>query len=205
MRFLSLAELDEKQAGNISSPLETRDSVEVMTAANGLHRAVKKLINDANTKPSNGSSNTGSSGPSVTSPGLQPDGSGINTKMAADYSDERSRFPSGYGSLNTLFEWDANASGFSAFPMEVSHAGQTGLNSQTPINFDNVELENMLASFMPSRAPSPSPTNAPSGPGPDFTNRLNEYNDDPAHAVWPNLERNLEVNNYGYPYNGWMG
>lgn len=203
-----VAELEEKRAGIEPSPMEIQDSSGVMSAAHGLHRVVKKLTTDVQTNtpptapqpfPSNASQ------PSITSPDVSMQMNFHNSYVhEPTVHDDRAAMDLAYGNLGNLFEWDSQTPRFGAFPMEVSGATNLGMNPQMgTVNFDNMELENMLASFMPSRPPSPHQQQVV---GPDFSSRLTDYNGDPAHAVWPSVDRAHEMpNSFGTPYNGWMG
>lgn len=192
----------------MTSPIDMQDSSGAMSAANGLHRVVKKLTTDVQTKTSPSSAAqafpSNASQFSMTSPDAPPQLSfPTNYVPEPTVHDDRAAMDLAYGNLGNLFEWDSQTPRFGAFPMEVSGATNLGMNPQMSVNFDNVELENMLASFMPSRPPSPHQHQVV---GPDFTNRLNDYNGDPNHAVWPSVDRSQDMpNQFGTPYNGWMG
>ena len=204
----SSAELEEKRAGIVPSPMEMQDSSGIINAANGLHRVVKKLTTDVQTKTSPTAGQafpSNASQPSLTSPDVP-----MQMAFTSNYvpeptvHDDRAAMDLAYGNLGNLFEWDSQTPRFGTFPMEVSGATNLGMNPQMSVNFDNVELENMLASFMPSRPPSPHQHHQVVGP--DFSSRLTDYNGDPNHAVWPSVDRAHDMpNQFGTPYNGWMG
>lgn len=215
-----LSELEEKRSGKVPSPVDTES---VHSAANGLHRAVKKLITDQNnaSNSSNNSAPTWSSGRSVTSDTDKNENPNArnNAEGGGAFANEHANNngggnggavpgmngPPAYGQFANLFDWDANASaaGFGSFPMEVSGATTMGMGAHMPVNFDNIELENMLASFMPSRAPSPVAGNRT-----EFTSRLANYNGEASEPspVWPQGGRGDFSNPAaGNPYTGWMG
>ena len=202
------AELEEKRTGAITSPMDGPDVSGVTNATTGLHRVVKKLIIDASSKVSPTSTadipGSGTSQISMASPGtpLQPTSFRKPYVPEPTVRDDRAAMDLAYGNLGDLFDWDASQTPrYGGFPMEISGATNLGMNQNMTVNFDNIELENMLASFMPSRPPSPHQT-----ANPEFSTRLNEYNGDPAHAVWPSVERPHDMPNaFGTPYNGWMG
>jgi hypothetical protein len=214
-RFIpDAAELEEKRAGILASPLAAPDASGMTSAANGLHRVVKKLTTDASTQPSTtspiGAYSSTASLPCITSPHqpiqpLQPTQPIVYRPShipEPTVRDDRAAMDLAYGNLGSLFDWDSSQSPhYGSFPMEVSGATNLGMNPHMSVNFDNIELENMLASFMPSRPPSPhQPVNS------EITNRTNDFNGDPNHALWPSVERAQDMPNpFGTPYNGWMG
>lgn len=157
-------------------------------------------MSDANQNMHTGSG-SGESVQTNTSPGIMTDGASVSERfdcgntdgMQAPTAQHAATLQAGYGNL---FDWDPNmAPSFAGFPMEGTSGNNTGLTPLQNNNYDNIDLESMLASFMPSRAPSPTPQNA----------RENAASLD-ADALWPQVGANFD---YGggatNPYSGWMG
>jgi hypothetical protein len=200
---MSTDELEEKQQGkSILGKRKAEDDGWPESAA-GLQRAVKKLITDHGDSPTSSSNlaapnaaNSVSSG----SPGVNTNGKDLSSSHrtrddipnpAMSYSDQ----------LHHVLPSDMSNPAFNQyFPMEISYGANAGVASsgQHP-NYENDELESMLASYLPSRPHSPD----------DLLARLNGHSGD-NQQVWQGNptpgapDFSFDLNALANPYRGWM-
>ena len=167
-------------------------------SAGGLQRAVKKLITDNGDSPSSSvhlapphAATSVSSG----SPELA-----VNGKARGNREDDVGNGMSYSEQLHHVLPNDFSNSAFQQyFPMEISYGANAGVAStgQHP-NYENAELESMLASYLPSRPHSPDDLLArlhPADSGP------NMWQGNPSAGA-PDFS--FDLNALANPYRGWM-
>lgn len=154
--------------------------------ANGLQRVVQKLISDADNPHPPSSASEEARKNSIHSQLAMPDL--ISNPGSTPTATGNQQAQAGFGNL---FDWNYNGSGFAEFEQGAAGTGMTP--NAAPYDMD---LESMLAAFMPSRAPSPSSQLA----------KENNANTAPDATMWSQLASNYD---YGGPvgnaYSGWMG
>ncbi|KAJ9094899.1 hypothetical protein QFC19_007755 [Naganishia cerealis] len=204
-----LHELEEKQQGKAILGKRKAEDDGWPASAGGLQRAVKKLITDNGDSPTSSvnlvcqNTATSTSGsPKVSTTGQSKDQSGLSSGSR----DKDANYGTSYeAQLHNILPPDLSTNAFQQyFPMEISYGANAGVASsgQFP-NYENAELESMLASYLPSRPHSPDDLlarlNNQSGVG---DHQQNMWQGNPSSSGAPDL--NFDLNALANPYRGWM-
>ncbi|KAJ9100658.1 hypothetical protein QFC21_003703 [Naganishia friedmannii] len=207
-----LHELEEKQQGKTILGKRKAEDDGWPASAGGLQRAVKKLITDnSDSPPSSANLATQTLPASLTSESPTIGTSGRNRDQSSLFPGARDKdgnYEASYADqLHNILPPDLSANSFQQyFPMEISYGANVGVAStgQFP-NYENAELESMLASYLPSRPHSPDDLlarlNHQTGLG-DQQQQNNMWQGNPSSSGAPDL--NFDLNALSNPYRGWM-
>lgn len=206
-----LHELEEKQQGKTILGKRKAEDDGWPASAGGLQRAVKKLITDNNDSPPSSASlaiqtlpaslpsespKISTSGPHKDQPSPYPGPRNKEANYETSYADQ----------LHNILPPDLSANSFQQyFPMEISYGANVGVASAGHFpNYENAELESMLASYLPSRPHSPDDLlarlNHQTGIGDH--QQQNMWQGNPSSSGAPDL--GFDLNALSNPYRGWM-
>lgn len=206
-----LDELEEKQQGKTILGKRKAEDDGWPASAGGLQRAVKKLITDnSDSPPSSANLGTQTLPTSLTSESPKINTSGRNKDQPGLFTGSRDKdgnYVTSYADQpHNILPPDLSANSFQQyFPMEISYGANVGVASagQFP-NYENAELESMLASYLPSRPHSPDDLlarlNQQTGLGDH--QQQNMWQGNPSSSGAPDL--NFDLNVLSNPYRGWM-